>query len=186
MARAESALPVLPITPDLRSTSRQIMTAKVKPIPDGYHVVTPYLIVKGAAGAIDFYKQIFGATERMRMAGPDGHVGHAELEIGDSCVMLADETPSMGALAPQTIGGSPVRLLIYVEDVDAVVAAATAAGAKLVRPVADQFYGDRAGGFEDPFGHYWHVATHKEDVSPEEMQRRAAAFAAKMASDQKP
>jgi PhnB protein len=142
--------------------------------------------MKDAAGAIDFYKRIFGATELFRLAGPDGRVGHAELKIGDSCVMLADEFPEMGALGPRTIGGSPVRILVYVEDVDAVVSQAVAAGAKLVRPVQDQFYGDRAGGIEDPYGHYWHVATHKEDVSPEEMKRRAEAFAAQKGAQQNP
>ena len=151
----------------------------VKAQPDGYHTVTPYLIVKGGGGAIDFYKQVFGAHELFRMAGPDGKIGHAELKIGDSVVMLADEHPEMGALSPPTIGGTPVRTLIYVDDVDEVVARAVAAGAKIVRPVADQFYGDRAGGITDPFGHYWHVATHKEDVSPEEMERCAKAFHAK-------
>jgi PhnB protein len=159
------------------------MAADVKFIPDGYHVVTPYLIVQGAAGAIDFYKQVLGATELFRLAGPDGRLGHAELKIGDSHVMLADEFPEMGAVSPRTIGGSPVRLLVYVDDVDAIVSRAVAAGAKLVRPVADQFYGDRAGGIEDPFGHLWHIATHKEDVSPAEMERRAASFAAKQGQE---
>jgi PhnB protein len=154
------------------------MTTPVKPIPEGYHRVTPYLIVDGASAAIDFYKQIFGATELFRLAGPDGKLGHAELQIGDSRIMLADEFPAMGARGPRSMGGSPVKLLLYVEDVDALVARAVAAGAKLVRPVEDQFYGDRAGGLEDPFGHYWHVATHKEDVSPEEMEKRSAAFRA--------
>ncbi len=152
----------------------------VKPIPDGYHSVTPYLIVKGAASAIDFYKKAWGATEQMRMVGPDGRVGHAELRIGDSVIMLADEHPEMGARGPQTIGGSPVSILLYVEDVDARASQAVAAGAKILRPVQDQFYGDRSGTFEDPFGHLWHVATHKEDLSPEEMRKRAqAAFQAK-------
>jgi PhnB protein len=148
----------------------------VKAQPDGYHAVTPYLIVKDAAAAIEFYKKVFGAIELFRLGGPDGKVGHAELMITDSIVMLADEAPQMGSLAPPTIGGSPVRILLYVENVDDVVPRAVAAGAKIVRPVADQFYGDRAGGIEDPFGHYWHVATHKEDVSPEEMKRRAQAL----------
>jgi PhnB protein len=148
----------------------------VKAQPDGYHAVTPYLVVKGAAGAIEFYKKVFGAKELFRLGGPDGKVGHAELTIGDSVIMLADEAPQMGALAPPTIGGSPVRILLYVDNVDEVVPRAVAAGAKIVRPVADQFYGDRAGGIEDPYGHYWHVATHKEDVSPEEMSRRAASL----------
>jgi PhnB protein len=148
----------------------------VKAQPDGYHSVTPYLVVKDAAHAIEFYKKVFGAQELFRLGGPDGKVGHAELRIGDSVLMLADEAPQMGSLAPPTIGGSPVRILLYVDNVDDVVPRAVAAGAKIVRPVADQFYGDRAGGIEDPYGHYWHVATHKEDVSPDEMKRRAAAL----------
>lgn len=150
------------------------MPTTVKPIPDGYHSVTPYLIVKGGARAIEFYKAAFGATELMRMMQPDGRVGHAEVRIGDSPVMLADEFPEMGQRSPQTIGGTPVSLMIYVPDVDAVVARAVAAGAQLTRPVADQFYGDRTGGVTDPFGHAWFIATHKEDLSPEELERRAA------------
>ena len=137
--------------------------------------MTPYLIVNGAARAIEFYKQAFGATETFRMEGPDGRIGHAEIKIGDSHVMLADEQPQIGARSPQTIGGSPVSLTLYVEDVDATVNRAVEAGAKLTRPVANQFYGDRTGGVEDPFGHAWYVATHVEDVAPEEMQKRAAA-----------
>jgi PhnB protein len=148
----------------------------VKAQPDGYHAVTPYLVVKDAAGAIDYYKKVFGAKELFRLSGPDGRIGHAELKIGDSVVMLADEAPQMGSLSPPTIGGSPVRLLIYVDDVDKIVPRAVAAGAKILRPVADQFYGDRAGDIEDPYGHRWHVATHKEDVSPDEMKRRAEAM----------
>jgi PhnB protein len=151
------------------------MSNEVKPIPEGYNSVTPYLIVNGAARAIEFYKQAFGATVTVRMDGPDGRVGHAEIRIGDSHVMLADEHPEMGARSPQTIGGSPVSLLLYVEDVDATVSQAVEAGAKLTRPVKDQFYGDRTGGLEDPFGHAWYVATHVEDVAPEEMRKRAAA-----------
>jgi len=151
------------------------MSDKVKPIPEGYNSVTPYLIVDGAAGAIEFYKQAFGATETFRMDGPEGKVGHAELKIGDSHIMLADEHPEMGARGPKTVGGSPISLLLYVEDVDAVVGRAVEAGAKLTRPVADQFYGDRTGGLEDPFGHAWYVATHVEDVTSEEMQKRATA-----------
>ena len=147
----------------------------VKPIPDGYHAVTPYLIVKDAARAIAFYQEAFGATELMRMMRPDGRVGHAEIRIGDSPVMLADEHPEIGARSPQTIGGTPITIQLYVPDVDATVARAVAAGARLTRPVADQFYGDRAGGLEDPFGHQWHVATHVEDVPEDEMARRAAA-----------
>jgi PhnB protein len=148
----------------------------VRPVPDGYHTVTPYLIVKGAAQAIDFYKKAFGAVELMRIDAPGGKVGHAEIKLGDSPVMLADEFPEMGASSPQTIGGSPVGLLLYVPDVDAVFARAVSAGAKVLHPVADKFYGDRAGTVVDPFGHQWTVATHKEDVAPDELQRRAKAF----------
>jgi PhnB protein len=152
------------------------MTFKVKPIPDGYHTVTPYLIVRGAAAAIEFYKKAFAATELFRMDGPGGKIGHAELRIGDSPIMLADEHPEMGAKSPQSFGGSPISIMLYVEDVDAVVGRAVAAGAKVTRPIEDKFYGDRSGGLEDPFGHSWHVSTHKEDVSKEEMDRRAAAL----------
>jgi len=146
---------------------------KTKPIPDGYHTATPYLIVNGAAQALEFYKKAFGATEMMRFPGPGGKVMHAEIKIGDSPIMLADEAPEMGARSPKTIGGTPVSLLLYVEDVDAWASKAVAAGAKVQRPVQDQFYGDRTGTFEDPFGHVWSIATHKEDVSLEEMQKRA-------------
>jgi PhnB protein len=151
------------------------MTSKPKPVPDGYHTATPYLIVKGAAQAIEFYKRAFGATELMRMPQPGGKIGHAEIKIGDSPIMLADESPDVGAHSPQSIGGSPVSIMLYVEDVDTIFSQAVAAGAKVRRPVADQFYGDRTGGIEDPFGHLWYIATHKEDVSPEEMRKRAAA-----------
>ncbi|MBI2216008.1 MAG: VOC family protein [Candidatus Rokubacteria bacterium] len=151
------------------------MPAKVKPIPDGYHTITPYLSIKGAAEAIDFYKRAFGATETMRMSHADGRVGHAELQIGDSRVMLADEFPEMNFRSPHSIGGTPVMLHMYVEDADAVVKQAVAAGATLVRPVQDQFYGDRSGSVTDPYGHVWHVSTHKEDVSMEELRKRAAA-----------
>ena len=151
------------------------MSDRVKPIPEGYHSVTPYLIVDGAARAIEFYKQAFGAVETFRMEAPGGRVGHAEVKIGDSHVMLADEHPEIGARGPRALGGSPVSLTLYVEDVDATVARAVEAGAKLKRPVADQFYGDRTGGVEDPFGHVWFVATHVEDVPYEELKKRAAA-----------
>lgn len=147
----------------------------VQAIPDQYPVVTPYLCVDDAAAAIDFYRAVFGATERVRMPGPDGKIGHAELGIGDGLIMLADEFPEMGASSPRTLGGTPVTVTVYVEDVDAVFQAALDAGATVVGEVEDQFYGDRAGQFEDPFGHRWHVATHVEDVSPEEMAERAAA-----------
>ena len=151
------------------------MAGKVKPVPDGYHTLTPYLSIKGAATAIEFYKKAFGATELMRLAQPDGRIGHAELQMGDSRVMLADEHPDMDFRGPQTLGGSPVHLHMYVDDVDAAVARAVGAGAKIVRPVQDQFYGDRLGTVSDPFGHVWHVSTHKEDLTPEEIGRRAAA-----------
>jgi len=151
------------------------MTSKVKPIPEGYHTATPYLIVKDGAGAIEFYKKAFGATELMRMADSSGKIGHAEIKIGDSVIMLADEVTEMGYRSPQSLGGSPVSILLYVEDVDALFSQAVATGAKVQRPVQDQFYGDRIGGVTDPFGHVWYIATHKEDVSPEEMQKRAAA-----------
>jgi len=147
----------------------------VKPIPDGYHTVTPYLIVQGAARAIEFYKRAFGATELMRFPGPGGKVGHAEIRIGDSPIMLADEHPEMGARGPLSYGGSPMSILLYVKDVDSMASQAVAAGAKVVKPVKDQFYGDRSGTFADPFGHMWTIATHKEDVSMEEMQRRLEA-----------
>ena len=149
----------------------------VKPVPDGYPSLTPYLIVGDAAAAIAFYQQVFGATLRMKLDGPDGKIGHAELEIGNSLIMLADEHPEMGALSPKTVGGTPVGLHVYVEDVDAVAATAVAAGAALKRPVENQFYGDRLGSIIDPFGHLWHISTHVEDVSPEEIGRRAAAMA---------
>jgi PhnB protein len=148
----------------------------VKPIPDGFQTVTPYLIVHDGAGALAFYKQALGATETVRMAGPDGKIGHAEIQIGGGTVMLADEFPQMGATSPRSLGGSPVGLLVYVEDVDAVAARVVAAGAKTLRPVENQFYGDRSGTFEDPYGHKWTIATHKEDVPPDEMKRRAEEF----------
>jgi PhnB protein len=147
--------------------------ADVKPIPDEYPQVVPYLCVNGAAAAIQFYSQVFGATERLRMPGPDDTIGHAELQLGDSVIMLSDEFLEMNVRSPKTIGGSPVTLSVYVEDVDAVVERAVQAGATVLRPVENQFYGDRSGQFEDPFGHRWSVATHVEDISPEEMTRRA-------------
>lgn len=150
----------------------------VKAIPDGYHSVTPYLIISGATEAIAFYQKAFGATELMRIDAPGGKIGHAEIKIGDSPIMLADEFPEMGYKSPQTLGGSPVSIMIYVDDVDMVFKQAIAAGGKEQRPVKDQFYGDRSGTLEDPFGHVWHVATHKEDVTPEEMERRAGAHTA--------
>jgi len=150
---------------------------KVKPVPAGYRNVTPYLVIDGAARALDYYKQVFGATERMRMPGPDGKIGHAEITIGDSMIMLADEHIEMGARAPGAFGGAAVSIMLYVKDVDATVKDAVAEGAKLLQPVEDKFYGDRMGTIEDPFGHHWHIATHKEDVPEDEMKRRAAAMA---------
>lgn len=144
----------------------------VSPIPAGYRSVTPYLICRGAAQAIRFYEQAFEARERMRLAMPDGKIAHAELQIGDAVVMLADEAEAWGALGPQAIGGTPVSILVYVEDVDQVYQRALELGAKVIKPLANQFYGDRSGHIEDPFGHRWSVATHIEDVSLEEMQRR--------------
>jgi PhnB protein len=144
----------------------------VKPIPAGYHTATPYLIVKDAARAIEFYKKAFGATELMRLAGPDGRIGHAEIKIGDSPLMLGEECTERGARGPHTLGGSPISIYLYVEDVDALFSQAVAAGAKVVQPLKDQFYGDRSAGLEDPFGQSWYIATHKEDVAPAEIKRR--------------
>jgi PhnB protein len=155
----------------------EVAMADVKPIPDGYPRVSPYLAVDDGAKAIDFYTKVFGASERMRMPTPEGKVAHAELQIGDSVIMLADEVPDIGHLAPKSIGGSPVGLSIYVEDVDKVFAVALEEGAKTLSEIEDQFYGDRSGQFEDPFGHRWSVATHVEDVPPEEMAKRAQAAA---------
>lgn len=153
-----------------------------KPIPDGYHTATPYLVLQNAAGAIEFYKKAFGATELMRLASPGGKIGHAEIKIGDSPIMLADEVPEMGYRGPRALGGSPVSIMLYVEDVDALFNQAVAAGATVRRPVKDEFYGDRSGNLEDPFGHVWTIATHKEDVSPEEIEKRFAAVMAKGSS----
>ena len=152
------------------------MAKAVKPVPDGYYTVTPYLIINGAASAIEFYKKAFGAKELFRMGGPDGKIGHAEIKIGNSPIMLADENPAMGYRGPHALGGTPVGILLYVDDVDKMAAQAIAAGAKVERPVTDQFYGDRSGTFADPFGHRWTIATHKEDVSSEEMKKRMAAL----------
>jgi PhnB protein len=148
----------------------------VKPIPDDYPRVMPYLIVEGAKEAIDFYKRVFGAQERLRLGGPDGRIGHAELQFADSVVMIADAFPDMGIQDPRQIGGSPVSMTIYVEDVDATFAAALQLGAQEVRPVEDKFYGDRAGQFEDPWGHRWTVMTHVEDVTPDVLRARAESF----------
>jgi PhnB protein len=146
----------------------------VKFIPEGYHNVTPYLIVKDAVRALDFYKKVFDAKELMRF-DMGGKIGHAEIKIGDSIIMLADEFPEMGHRSPRSLGGSPVGMAIYVPDVDKLAKQIVAAGAKEMRPVMDQFYGDRSGTFEDPFGHVWTIATHKEDLSPEEIEKRFKA-----------
>jgi PhnB protein len=147
----------------------------VQPIPEGYPQIIPYLCVDGAAAAIGFYTAVLGATERMRLPAPDVKIGHAELQIGDSVIMLSDEFPEMGVRNPKAVGGTPVTISAYVEDVDRVFAKALDAGATSLRPVEDQFYGDRSGQFEDPFGHRWSVSSHIEDVSPDEMAKRAAA-----------
>jgi len=163
-----------------RAKKPAVKTAKkraVRPIPEGHPAVSPYLIVDGADRALAFYRKAFGAKELMRHAGPDGRIGHAEIRIGDSIVMLADEHPEVGARGPRAFGGSAVRLHVYVTDVDAVARQAIAAGATVVRPVQDQFYGDRNGTLEDPFGHEWHLSTHIEDVSPAELRLRAARAA---------
>ena len=150
------------------------MAKKAAATPKGYHTVTPSLFVAGAARAIDFYKKALGAEELMRFPGPDGKIMHAEIKVGDSIIMLADEYPDMCFLSPKTIGGTPVMMYIYVPDVDALTKRAAAAGATIKRPPTDQFYGDRSGQFADPFGHRWNVASHIEDVAPDEMERRAA------------
>lgn len=153
----------------------------VRPVPEGYHTATPYLIVRDAPRALDFYQQAFGARELMRCADPSGRVGHAEFQIGDSRIMVADEFPDMGFRGPQSLGGSPVGILLYVDDVDAWFDRALGAGAKTLQPVKDQFYGDRSGTLTDPFGHVWTIATHQEDVSPEEVERRFQAAQKEMA-----
>jgi PhnB protein len=152
------------------------MASRVKAIPDGYHAVTPALVVNGAARSIEFYETAFGAKERMRMTEPGGKIVHAEMTIGDAVFMVKDEFPEWGDLGPKSPGDSPVRIALYVEHVDEVAARAVAAGAKILIPVEDQFYGDRSGRLQDPFGHVWIISTHKEDVSPDEMQRRMDAL----------
>ena len=146
----------------------------VKPIPDGYPQISPYLCIDGAEEAIEFYSTVFDAKERLRLPAPEGKIGHAELQLGDSVIMLADEAPELGIRSPKSVGGTPVTISVYVEDVDGVFDRAVQSGAKAIRPLEDQFYGDRSGQFEDPFGHRWSVATHVEDVSPDEMAKRSA------------
>jgi len=150
------------------------MKTKSKFIPDGFHTVTPYLAVNNASDAIEFYKRAFGAKERVRMPMPDGKVGHAELQIGNSIIMLGEECPEHGATSPQTLGGTPVGLALYVEDVDKAFGRAVQAGASVKEPVTDKFWGDRAGSIQDPFGHKWSLLTHVEDVPPDEMEKRMA------------
>jgi len=156
------------------------MPAKTKPIPEGYHSITPYLTLNDAAKAIDFYKRAFGAKEMMRMDGPTGKIGHAELKIGDSMIMLSDEMPGAGAKSPKSLGGTTVNIFLYVEDVDSVFNQAVSAGAKADMALADQFWGDRYGKVTDPFGHSWSLATHKEDLTPQEISKRAKAAMEKM------
>jgi len=151
------------------------MPKEVNPIPAGYHTVTPYLTVNDAARAIDFYKRAFGAQETVRMQGPPGKIGHAEIKIGDSMIMLADEMPGSGGRSPQSLGGSTVNIFLYVKDVDSAFKQAVNAGAKVDAAPADMFWGDRFGRLTDPFGHSWSMATHKEDVAPEEMKKRSQA-----------
>ena len=169
-----------------KAAAKRTMAAKkkVSPVPAGYRTVTPYLVCRGASEAIAFYKKAFGAKELLRMGGPGGKVAHAEIRIGDSHVMLGDEMPEMGASAPQTVGGSPVHIFLYLPNVDKVFAQAVAAGAKVEMPPADMFWGDRYCKVSDPFGHKWNMATHIEDVSPKEMARRGAEYAAQQAAAQ--
>lgn len=176
LTEIESAVEAAACRLDPCGRGGNVRRMSAKPIPDGYPTITPYLIVEGAARAIDFYKDVFGATERMRMPGPEGSIGHAELAIGGSVLMLADPCPQMKAFAPVPGGSAPVSLHLYVADVDAVVARAVGAGATVEQAVEDKFYGDRSGSIIDPFGHRWNVATHVEDVSPEEIQRRMAGM----------
>ena len=157
------------------------MQNKVNPIPDRYGNVTPYLIIGNASRALEFYKRVFGGIEEMRMEMPGGKIGHAEIRIGKSIIMLSDECPEMEARSPQSIGGSPVHMYLYVEDADATVEKAIKSGARVLQSVEDKFYGDRAGCIADPFGHVWSIATHKEDLSPDEMKKRADSAMAEMA-----
>jgi PhnB protein len=159
--------------------------SQVKPIPQGFHTATPYLTLNDAARAIDFYKRAFGAQEVMRMNGPGGKIGHAEIKIGDSIIMLADEMPGSGSRSPQSLSGTTAGIFLYVENADAVFNQAVSAGAQVEAPLADMFWGDRFGSLKDPFGHSWSVATHKEDVAPAEMSKRMQEFAAKIAQQTK-
>ena len=159
------------------------MSDQVKPIPEGYHTATPYLILNDADKALEFYKQAFGAIEVVRMASPDGKVGHAEIKIGDSMLMLGEETLEMGYRGVQSYGGSPVSIMLYVEDCDALFNQAVAVGATVKQPMKDQFYGDRSGTVADPFGFQWNLSTHKEDVTPEDMKKRMEAAMSQSGAD---
>jgi PhnB protein len=161
------------------------MTPSVRPIPEGFHTITPTLTVRNAAKAIDFYKKALGAQELMRMASPDGKIGHAELRIGDSIIFLSDEMPNMGCKSPETVGGSTGTLYLYVQDVDRAFQQAVDAGGKVTMPVSDMFWGDRHGSFVDPFGHTWSLSTHKEDLTADQIEERAKAFFAQMAQAQR-
>jgi uncharacterized glyoxalase superfamily protein PhnB len=174
-----------PIPPDV-PTPAPPPEPPVSAVPEGTHTVTPHLVVRDGARAIDFYGAAFGAVEIYRMPAPDGALVHAELQVGDSRIYLADEAPAMGARSPKALKGTPVTIHLYVEDVDATFERAVRAGASVVRPVEDQFWGDRYGQVEDPFGHVWSIATHKEDVAPGEMMRRAEEFFASMPPPPKP
>ena len=158
------------------------MTASNRPVPPGFHTITPSLIVRNAPAAIDFYKKALGAEELMRMATPDGKIGHCELKIGDSIIFVTDENPGMGCSSPETLGGTASNLFLYVEDVDKSFQRAVDAGGKVTMPVADMFWGDRFGTFVDPSGHSWGLSTHKEDLTPQEIEERAKAFYAQMAA----
>lgn len=160
-----------------KSPARKAAPKKVKAIPAGYNAITPYLAIQGAADAIEFYKKVFGALEVMRMPGPQGKLGHVEIKVGDSKIMLADESEQMNFRSPKAHGGTPVHIHVYVKDVDATVAKAIESGARMMRQVQDMFYGDRTGSIEDPFGHLWHISTHIRDVTMEEMKRGAEAMA---------
>ena len=162
-------------------TRKTAVKKKVKPIPEGYHAITPYLSIRDANRAIAFYAKAFGAKLKLRMDAPGGKVGHAEMKIGDSIVMLADEAPEMNFMSPQARGGTSILMHLYVKDCDATIAQAVSAGATVIRAVKDQFYGDRAGGIEDPFGHHWYIATHKEELTPAQIRKRMDAEMAKSA-----
>jgi PhnB protein len=174
--KKNAAVKVKPKKKAVKKVATKRATKKVSAIPKGYHSITPYLVVSNGANAIKFYIKAFGAKEMMRMEQPGGKIGHAELKIGDAKIMLADVCPEMNSRSPESLGGSPVSIHLYIKDVDGVVKRAVAAGAKLLMPIENRFYGDRSGALEDPFGHKWHVSTHVENVSPAQVKKRAAEF----------